>query len=106
MIEPIHHFLTHPFGLTVVALAVVLAGLLAAFMERRRAGWSSKRLVLAAALPLPLFCAIATAAWFLVAPWDDPLIKAVLLTVGLLGTAFTLIAGVLSASLVVAGIRR
>lgn len=104
--EPISLFLTHPFGLTVVALAVVLAGLLAAVLERRRAGWSGKRLVLAAALPLPLLCVIATAALFLVSPWEDPLIEAVLLTVGLLGTAFTLIAGALAASLVVAGIRR
>ena len=106
MTEPIRHFLTHPFGLTVVALAVVVAGLLAAFMKRRRADWSDKRLVLAAALPLPLLCTIATAALFLGSPWNDPLIEAVLLTVGLLGTAFTLILGALSASLVVAGVRR
>ncbi|NJC06144.1 hypothetical protein GGQ97_001937 [Sphingomonas kaistensis] len=106
MIEPIRLFLTHPFGLTVVALAVILAGLLAAFMERRRAGWSAKRLVLAATLPLPLLCAIATTTLLLVSPWDDSLLEAVLLTVGLLGTAFTLIAGAISASLVVAGIRR
>lgn len=106
MTEPIRHFLTHPFGLTVVASAIVLAGFLAAEMGRRRAGWSVGRLIFVAALPLPFLCAIGTAALLLVSPWDDPLVEAVLLTVGLLGTVVTLVAGGLTAWLVAVAVRR
>jgi hypothetical protein len=106
VIEPIRLFLSHPFGLSVVALAVVVAGLLAAWLERRHPAYSATRLMLAAALPLPLLFAAATAVMLLVSPWGDPLINAVLLTVGLLGTFFSLMAGSLAALLVIAGLRR
>jgi hypothetical protein len=101
VIEPVLLFLTHPFGLSLIALAVVVAGLLAVWRTGRQPIQPARRHLLAAALPVPLLCAVATLVLLLVGPWDDPLIRAVLLTVGMLGTFFALMVGLLTAWLVV-----
>lgn len=106
MLEPVRFFLSYPFGWSVIGLAVVSAGLLAGWMEGRRSDWSRRQLVLAAAAPAPLVCLLLTAALLIIAPWDDQLITAVLLTAGVLGTIFSLIAGLLAAWLVTAGLKR
>ena len=101
MIDAVQTFLSHRFGLSLLALAVVVAGLLAAWLSRSGSGRSPRHIIVAAATPMPVVLAIVTAVTLAFAPWDDPLIRAVLLTVGLLGTIFSLLLGLVAAALVV-----
>ena len=101
MIDAAQAFLSHAFGLSIIGLAVVAAGLLAFWMIGRDASRSKARVIAAAAIPMPLVLALLTAVLHAISPWEDPLIGAVLLTVGLFGTVFSLLAGLAAAAIVV-----
>lgn len=105
MLEPLRLFLTHPFGLSLIGLAAVSSGLLAAWLKSRNPSRTTGQLVGRAAAPLPLVCALATIILFLLQPWNDPLIVAVLLTVGVLGTIVSALVGAVASWLVLLGIR-
>lgn len=105
MTGAVQSFLSHPFGLSIIGLAVVIAGLLAAWMARREPRRSNGRVILAAATPAPLLLAIVTAVLLLLSPWEDPLIGAVLITAGVLGTFFSLLAGLIVAAVVLKALR-
>jgi hypothetical protein len=105
VIDAARTFLGHSFGLSMMGFAFVAAGLLAAWITRRTPGVSPARVIVAAATPMPVVLAIGTAALLAISPWDDPLIGAVLLTVGMFGTLFSLLVGLIAAALVVRWVR-
>lgn len=101
MIDAVQAFLSHSFGLSLLAFAVVIAGLLAAWLSRPGSERSPRHVVIAASTPFPVILAIVTAVLLAFSPWKDPLIGAVVLTVGLFGTIFSLGLGLLAAATVV-----